>query len=176
MKFEKINITPLIIIGSPRSGTNALRDSLTSLDDFGTWPCDEINGIWKYKNHSSGYDNLSEIDLSEASLKYIRNQFINEWEALGRPKYLVEKTTANSLRPEFVYSIFPNAKYIYIARNGSEVVKSATKRWNGEFEHDLLKYWLDKIKYTPLSDLPYYLLDIGLKRMKNWTNKNKFKI
>ena len=161
---------PLIIIGSPRSGTNALRDSLTSIVDFETWPCDEINGIWRYKNISIGYDNLSKQNINSHSSNYIHNQFRKQWELSGRPKYLVEKTTANSLRPEFVYSIFPNAKYIFIARDGSEVVKSATKRWNGEFEYDLLEYWIQKIKYTPIADIPYYFFDIGSRRIKNMIN------
>lgn len=162
--------TPLIIIGAPRSGTNALRDSLTSLDDFETWPCDEINGIWRYRNLSSGFDNLSKSNISKKSFDYIQAQFAKEWKALGKPKYLVEKTTANSLRPNYVYSIFPNAKYIFIARDGSEVVKSATKRWNGEFEYDLLEYWIQKIKYTPIADIPYYFFDIGSRRIKNMMN------
>ena len=32
----------VIIIGAPRSGTNILRDTLTSLSNVGTWGCDEI--------------------------------------------------------------------------------------------------------------------------------------
>lgn len=37
--------TPVVIIGAGRSGTNALRDALTALPEFETWPCDEINPI-----------------------------------------------------------------------------------------------------------------------------------
>ena len=40
----------LVIIGAPRSGTNMLRDVLTSFDGIGTWPCDEINYIWRHGN------------------------------------------------------------------------------------------------------------------------------
>jgi len=35
--------TDIIIVGAPRSGTNMLRDVLTSFDGVCTWPCDEIN-------------------------------------------------------------------------------------------------------------------------------------
>ena len=40
----------VVIIGAPRSGTNMLRDVLTSLPGFATWPCDEINLIWRHGN------------------------------------------------------------------------------------------------------------------------------
>ena len=40
----------VIIIGAPRSGTNMLRDALTALPDCGTWPCDEINYVWRHGN------------------------------------------------------------------------------------------------------------------------------
>ena len=39
-----------MIIGAARSGTNMLRDVLTSLDGVDTWPCDEINYIWRHGN------------------------------------------------------------------------------------------------------------------------------
>ena len=41
---------PLVIIGAARSGTNMLRDLLSSLEPFATWPCDEINYIWRHGN------------------------------------------------------------------------------------------------------------------------------
>ena len=54
--FINLPFTPLIIIGAGRSGTNALRDALTSLPGFKTWPCDEINAIWRFVNYSVPYD------------------------------------------------------------------------------------------------------------------------
>ena len=44
------NHKPIIIIGAPRSGTNMLRDVLCNLDGVGSWPCDEINYIWRHGN------------------------------------------------------------------------------------------------------------------------------
>ena len=40
----------IVLVGAPRSGTNMLRDVLTALDGIGTWPCDEINYIWRHGN------------------------------------------------------------------------------------------------------------------------------
>ena len=152
-------------MGAARSGTNALRDSLTRLSDFGTWPCDEINGIWKYRSLSLGYDNLSKNDLSKAKTSYIRAQFANQFKKLGKPQFVVEKTCANSMRPSFVDGVFPEAKYIFIIRDGAEVIKSAKRRWRGDFEYNLAEYWIKKIKYIPTLDYFHYFYDIALKRL-----------
>ena len=52
------NIQKVIIIGAPRSGTNILRDVLTSFDGICTWPCDEINYIWRHGNAKYPSDEL----------------------------------------------------------------------------------------------------------------------
>ena len=81
--MSEMECMPIIIMGAPRSGTNALRDSLTALPDFRTWPCDEINGIWKYRSLKVGYDNLVKRDASEAKIKYIRAKFDREFKKLA---------------------------------------------------------------------------------------------
>ena len=48
----------IIIIGAPRSGTNMLRDVLTALPGFETWPCDEINLAWRHGNRALPSDEL----------------------------------------------------------------------------------------------------------------------
>ena len=163
--MNEMECMPIIIMGAPRSGTNALRNSLTALPDFCTWPCDEINGIWKYRSLKAGYDNLVKRDVSDAKITYIRAKFSREFNKLGKPKFLVEKTCANTMRPNFVAEVVPEATYIYIIRDGSEVVESAKKRWQGEFELNLMSYWLEKIRYIPVRDFAHYFYDIVLKRL-----------
>lgn len=164
--MSDLEFVPLVILGATRSGTNALRNSLISLPTLDTWPCDEINGIWKYRSLSGGYDSLSRGDLTRAKKKYIRSRFIKQFYKLGKPDILVEKTCANTLRPSFVSGVFPEAKYIYIIRDGAEVIKSAKRRWEGEFEYNLLEYWFDKVKFIPGRDLFHYVYDVGVKRLK----------
>jgi len=87
----------VIIIGAGRSGTNMLRDMLTSLPDFATWDCDEINPIWRHGN--IGWPN-DEIPPENATTKvddYIRRAFTSIWKAKKQPGYVVEKTCANSV-------------------------------------------------------------------------------
>jgi 6-pyruvoyl-tetrahydropterin synthase len=142
----------LIIIGAPRSGTNILRDVLTSFKKVGTWPCDEINLIWRYNNSRYPNDEFSVDMAKKNNSEYIRKQF----EKLGANYSLetvVEKTCANSLRVGFVNKILPDAKYIFIYRNGFDAVASAKKRWTSSFD---LKYTMKKLRFVPYQDFPYY--------------------
>jgi hypothetical protein len=74
--LNNFNFKPVIIIGAARSGTNMLRDVLTSLDDFSTWPCDEINYIWRYGNKEREDDEFTVRDVNSKNKAYIRKQFI----------------------------------------------------------------------------------------------------
>ncbi|MDC1080756.1 sulfotransferase [Flavobacteriaceae bacterium] len=154
--------TPVIIIGSGRSGTNMLRDIITSIDGFETWDCDEINPIWRYGNRDYPTDEIPINKLTPEIKKYIRRRFYGLYKR-SKSKFIVEKTCANSLRLEYVFNIFPEAKFIIINRDGRDVTPSAMKRWGARFE---LKYTLKKLRYVPLTDLFYYLSKFGINRIK----------
>lgn len=145
---------PVIIIGAPRSGTNMLRDVLTSFDGISTWPCDEINYIWRHGNVRYPSDEIPAIRATPAIQNYIQQRFSDI-----RQKYsagiVVEKTCANSLRVPFVDSVVPNAKYIFIYRDGIDATGSAKERWTAELD---ISYILEKVRYVPKMDLPYYAL------------------
>ena len=152
-------ISPIFIIGAPRSGTNILRDVLTSYPGFITWPCDEINYIWKHHNLAVAHDQLSSRHASPKVKKYIINKFLQRYLSAPLNVYsdsipkLVEKTCANSLRLPFINSIFPNCKYIFITRDPLDAIPSALKRWKASLEPF---YLYKKAKYVPITDLPYY--------------------
>ena len=56
--------SPLVIVGAPRTGTNLLRDLLTQLPGYGTWPCDEINYIWRHGNATHPRQPVHRFDQS----------------------------------------------------------------------------------------------------------------
>ena len=144
----------IIIIGAPRSGTNMLRDVLTALPAIGTWPCDEINYIWRHGNLAYPSDELKPEHASAKVKRYVRSKFnlmMKEQEAA----VLVEKTCANSLRVPFVDEVVPNAKYIFIYRDGIDATGSAKLRWTAELN---FSYLLEKVRFVPTLDLPYYAL------------------
>lgn len=151
-----LDFTPVIVIGAGRSGTNVLRDTLCRLPDFATWDCDEINPIWRHGNLSISHDELRPRDASAPVRDFIRRRFASEWERRGRPRYLVEKTCANTLRVPFVAEVLPEARFVEIVRDGRDVIASASKRWRGEMELPWVPYYWSKVRNTPLADLPVY--------------------
>ncbi|SHM59559.1 sulfotransferase family protein [Gracilibacillus kekensis] len=159
----------IIIIGAARSGTNMLRDLLCELDDLATWPCDEINYIWRYGQKEIEHDQFTPNDATNKNKKYIAKQF--DW---VREKYnvdnVIEKTCANSLRVDFVNEVIPNAKYIFLFRDPIDVVASAEIRWKAELD---IKYLLAKARFIPFADIPYYGSKYLLNRVKKIFNKEK---
>jgi len=156
-----LEFQPVIIIGAPRSGTNMLRDMLVELSGVGTWPCDEINYIWRHGNVCHSSDQFTQEMATPKEQEYIRSQF-------GKLVYtknldtVIEKTCANSLRVSFVDKILPEAKYIFIVRDGMDVVGSALQRWTASLD---INYVLQKARYVPPMDLPYYMLRYMAHRM-----------
>jgi len=141
----------VVIVGAPRSGTNMLRDLLTSLPGVTTWPCDEINLIWRHGNRAVPSDELTPAMARPEVRRYIRRRF----DAVRRRGggTVVEKTCANSLRVGFVREVFPEAKYILITRDGIDAAASAMNRWHAPFD---LSYAAAKARFVPVPDLPYY--------------------
>lgn len=148
----------LFIIGSPRSGTNIIRDVLCRNKNISTWPCDEINYIWRHLNLYKHTDYLTELDASPRVKTYLRSVF----HELGSSslfnqslqyQLIVEKTCANTLRIPFVNEVFPGSLYLYIKRNPFDVVTSSLKRWTAPLD---LSYLRKKAKYVPFADLPFY--------------------
>lgn len=142
----------LVIIGAPRSGTNILRDVLTQFRGVATWPCDEINYIWRHGNLRYPSDEFP-ADLARTNVKrYIRQKF--DWvSSRYSAGVVVEKTCANSLRVPFVDRVVPEAKYIFIRRDGLDAVGSAMVRWKAALD---IPYLARKVRFVPATDLPWY--------------------
>jgi len=153
---KTLEFTPVVIVGAGRSGTNVLRDTLCRISSFGTWDCDEINPVWRHGNLAVPHDEFKPEHARPSVRRFIRRRFISQWKRLKKPDFLVEKTCANSLRTQFVAAVLPEAKFIYIVRDGRDVVVSAGKRWRGELEMPGLPYYWAKARNTPLADLPVY--------------------
>lgn len=164
--LEKLPFTPVIIIGAGRSGTNALRDMLSSLPQITTWDCDEINPIWRHGNLFWPTDAIPAEQATDKVRRFIRGHFLKQWRAGGQPPVVLEKTCANCLRVDFVRAVLPEAKIIQILRPCDEVVPSARKRWRGEMELDLIPYLAAKVRYTPLRDLPLYGFGFARNRIR----------
>ncbi len=129
-----------------------LRDALTRLPGVGTWPCDEINYIWRHGNVRYPSDEFTAEMARPAVQRYVRRAF----DRVARRYQLetvVEKTCANSLRVDFVHRVVPDAHYVFIRRDGLDAISSAVKRWTGSAD---FSYLARKARFVPLSDIPYY--------------------
>lgn len=160
---------PVIIVGAPRSGTNMLRDVLTSFDGMATWPCDEINYIWRHGNVRYPSDEIPADRATPAIKNYIHQRFTDIKQNYSAD-VVVEKTCANSLRVPFVDAVVPNAKYILIYRDGIDATGSAKERWTAELD---IPYILEKVRFVPKADLPFYGLRYFWARLYRLISREK---
>jgi len=165
--IETVKKPPLIIIGAARSGTNIVRDTLVHISGWKTWDCDEINLIWRHGNIHHPHDFFGAEQARPNVKKYIHRAF-ESFEKQSGAQVIIEKTCANSMRIPFIKEIFPQARFLYITRDGRDVALSAAKRWTAAVEMD---YLLKKLKYVPKGDIPFY----GLKFLKNRIHQVKSK-
>jgi hypothetical protein len=160
---------PIVIIGAPRSGTNMLRNVLISLSRFATWPCDEINYVWRCGNAACPHDELRPESVSSASASYIC-RFFDRLARQTQANWVVEKTCANSLRVPFVDRVLPEAKFIFLVRDGRDAVASAMRRWTAPLEW---KYVARKARYVPLRDMPRYAVTFARNRVRRWRSPER---
>lgn len=136
-----------------------LRDVISSLDNVATWPCDEINYIWRHGNRNFPTDEMTRTHANACVIEYIRDQFNSCIAKSGldhasqNTPIILEKTCANSLRVPFVDKVLPEARYIHLVRDGRDVVSSALVRWKAPLD---IPYLYAKARYVPKSDLAFY--------------------
>jgi hypothetical protein len=116
---------PVVILGSPRSGTSLLGNALAEHQSF--YYAKELRLLWKYGNERKS-DALKLKDARPEVISKIRRQFAANVQKSGRSR-LLEKQPANSLRPEFVRAVFPDAYFIHIYRDPVETILSIRDLW-----------------------------------------------
>lgn len=120
------NYQPVILIGAARSGTKLVRDLIAEHPAINKVPYD-INYVWRLGNEHLSDDELSGTLLTPEVKRRILKQFQSFHS--GAP-VLIEKTVSNCLRIPYVYSLFPNAKFIHLVRDGRDVVESVHRQWS----------------------------------------------
>jgi hypothetical protein len=124
--------------------------------------------MWRYGNARFPTDELTLDQVKSPTVSYIRGQFAKQARRT-HSQWLVEKTCANSLRVEFVHGIVPEAKFIFLVRDGWDVASSAERRWRAPLDP---VYLTRKASYVPARDLPYYAARYLSHRIHKLLNKN----
>lgn len=146
---------PVIIIGAARSGTKFLRDILGSGDNAAAIPFD-VNYIWREGSEHRKDDELDPLSLSLESRNSIRKALLGQARKSSRREFdvLIEKTVSNSLRVDYVDAVFPDALYVYLTRDGRDVVESAYRCWNQKPD---IRYVFRKLRSFPFKHWRYGL-------------------
>ncbi len=152
MKIEDMReASPIVIIGAARSGTKFLRDLLVTDPGFSCVPYD-VNYIWRIGNEKVEHDELSPSSLTPKNRDEIVRTLFRLASIDTNEVCLVEKSVSNGMRIPFVLSVFPNARFIHLIRDGRAVVESSTRMWNAPPQKsDLFK----KLRSLPLNRFGY---------------------
>lgn len=148
---------PLILIGAARSGTKMLRDLIAGHPRVARVPYD-INFIWRLGNEELPHDEIPARGGTRAVRGRIR-RFVRGSLTPGAT-CVVEKTVSNCLRVPFVASVFPEARYIHLIRDGRDVVESVYRQWSAPPDWS---YILRKGRWFPLREASGYALGYALK-------------
>jgi hypothetical protein len=128
--------SPVFILGCGRSGTTILGTALSKHQkvvylneprDLWVLAYPETD-IWSSQAFErKGKIILTESDEREEKSRKLREVFYLETVKSNKP-VLIEKTPINNFRLHLINAIFPNARFIYIYRNGLEVASSIERR------------------------------------------------
>ena len=128
LKGAELN-KPVFIIGAPRSGTSLLYAILRQSSELKHWP-GESHEIWEADYHPAlrnwESNALQANDVEPAAAARIKRAFFL---VTGRKHHLIDKTPRNALRVPFVNALFPDARFIYLKRDGRENVNSLINAW-----------------------------------------------
>lgn len=150
--------SPIFIIGSPRSGTNAFYyrlaqhpelaaitnitkkfpNSLTATKIIMCFRSDHIpaeaRGVWdRFLCRDS--DLLTREDVTPKARRFLHKVVANNLQIFNKQRF-VNKNPRNSFRIEFLNAVFPDAYFIHLIRDGRAVVNSILRsrlRHNGAY-------------------------------------------
>lgn len=144
---------PIILLGAGRSGTKFLRSVLASSNDVVAVPYD-VGYVWRYGNERVDHDQLTANLLNDKIKKYVHKALPLLADTSLKPNatFFIEKSVPNTLRPEYIYQIFPDAKFIHLIRDGRAVVESSMRMWR---EPTNKTYLLKKLRYFPWANYRY---------------------
>jgi hypothetical protein len=121
---------PIFVIGAPRAGTHMLYLILRSSSRLAHWRPSEAHEVWELDYHPAlrGWESnaLVASDVNPEAAARIRRSFLL---VAGNGLRFIDKAPRNCLRLPFIDAIFPDARYVYLQRDGRENVNSLINAW-----------------------------------------------
>ena len=154
---DKLNITPIFILGMPRSGTTLLEQVLSSHSNI--HGAGELNYLPKIIDKFK----LDKLQSFEDFIKTIRSEYYEKLALLSNKKFIIDKLPMNFRWIGFIVKAFPEAKIIHIQRNPMAICWSNyrinfpdpgmdfslsqkdTAKYYILYD-DLIKFWSEKLK------------------------------
>jgi len=139
---------PILIIGSPRSGTTLLGNWIGRHPEVAYW--EEPRTIWSQGNAWRPNDKLGAENLTPRTARRIDDRFFHFLTESDRSRF-AEKTPSNCLRLPFIHALYPDARIIHLVRDGRAVVASMRRMLAKSPDRGRLAA---RLKETPWRELP----------------------
>ena len=115
-----------MIIGVPRSGTSILGRVLDRHPRISTWV--EPYYIWDHHFREKPHDQMTAEEATAEVKVWVRKNFTAYLKAIDA-ELVVDKSPRHCLKIPFVRQIFPEARYIFIFRDGRDTILSMFRQW-----------------------------------------------
>jgi hypothetical protein len=153
--FSKRLKNPVFIIGSGRSGTTLLVNTLALHKDIATYP-GEANDLWHPQAYPWRYSKLRAslppmwVDPEEFSRLSLQHRSVSQTEMIrsvfggfqflmGRKCFLNKSAMLTFMIP-FIVKKFPDARFVHLIRDGRAVALSYAKKQHRKIEDNLSTY------------------------------------
>ncbi len=154
---DKLNITPIFILGMPRSGTTLLEQVLSSHSNI--HGAGELNYLPKIMDKFK----LDKLQNFDDFIKTIRSEYYEKLSLLSNKKFIIDKLPMNFRWIGFIVKALPEAKIIHIQRNPMatcwsnyrinfpdpgmdfSLSQKDTAKYYILYD-DLIKFWSEKLK------------------------------
>ncbi len=130
---------PLFIVGCSRSGTTVTYETIASsphLLSFGYELPQFWNGLWGPQNNDweSEAANADQVrpEHRDAAFRFF-------YQRLGSGQ-LLDKTCINVMRVPYLYKLFPDAKFVFIHRDGRDNISSLMDGWRYDAHFGLTQF------------------------------------
>lgn len=130
---------PVFILGCSRSGTTVTFETITAapqLMSFGY----ELPQFWNslVGPHTNNWASEA-ADENDAGAEHRQRVFEYIYQHLGEGR-LADKTCINVMRGRYLYELFPNAKFVFIQRDGRDNVSSMMDGWRQDAHFGLTQF------------------------------------